>query len=485
MKIIPRITWFSGAFAALALSASAQIVEFRATINAEQEVPTNASPAVGSAIMIYDVAANTFDLVLSIRNFSSALAASHIHEGLSGANGGVVTNLGGEAVYSRSGTTLTATFRGRTYGGTKLTLLQTGAYLNFHTAAFPGGEVRGQLIAQPKRLVARIDVAQEQAAFPANAAALSASNAFGAAVMSYDPGTNRMNLRVSLYNFTNTLTNSHFHDGAPGVSGPVATGLGAGTVASYFRDGNTITGTFLNIAYVGDPVRLLTGGTYLNFHSNTFTGGEIRGQVLASEELPASRVASVSSRGFVGTGNQVLIAGFNVIGSEPVRMLITAKGPSLSNFGVTGALTNPVLTLIDGNGRVMASNDDVGAATALPAPLSELNGLAGVPTNSVESALLVTLPAGNYSAVVSGGGGATGIALVEVTDLRNNVTIFQNRAASELDSGEILSEFSRDLQAAKQNPRLAAAKPTGRPVPEFCLPVAAAPGVPSALAQVR
>ena len=485
LKIIPRITWFSGAFAALALSASAQIVEFRATINAEQEVPINASPAVGSAIMIYDVAANTFDLVLSIRNFSSALAASHIHEGLAGANGGVVTNLGGEAVYSRSGTTLTATFRGLTYGGTKLTLLQNGAYLNFHTAAFPGGEVRGQLIAQPKRLVARIDVAQEQAAFPANAAALGASNAFGAAVMSYDPGTNRMNLRVSLYNFTNTLTNSHFHDGAPGVSGPVATGLGAGTVASYFRDGNTITGTFLNIAYLGDPVRLLTGGTYLNFHSNTFTGGEIRGQVLASEELPASRVASVSSRGFVGTGNQVLIAGFNVIGSEPVRMLITAKGPSLSNFGVTGALTNPVLTLIDGNGRVMASNDDVGAATALPAPLSELNGLAGVPTNSVESALLVTLPAGNYSAVVSGGGGATGIALVEVTDLRNNVTIFLNRAASELDSGEILSEFSRDLQAAKQNPRLAAAKPTGRPVPEFCLPVAAAPGVPSALAQVR
>jgi len=483
MKMIPRFGWLSGAFAALALTASAQIVEFRATINSAQEVPTNSSPAVGSAIMIYDVAANTFDLVVSISNFSNTLSASHIHEGVAGANGPVVTNFGGEAVYTRNGTTLTATFRGVTHGGTKLTLLQNGAYLNFHTSAFPGGEVRGQLIAQPKRLVARIDVAQEQAAFPANAA-LANSNAFGAAVMSYDPGTNRINLRVSLYNFTNTLTASHYHEGAPGVSGPVVTNLGAGTVANYYRDGNTITGTFLNLAYTGDPVRLLTGGAYLNFHSNIFGSGEIRGQVLASEELPASRVASVSTRGFVGTGNQVLIAGFNVIGSEPVRMLITAKGPSLPNFGVTGALTNPVLTLIDGNGRVMASNDDIGAPTALPAPLSELNGLFGVPTNAVESALLVTLPAGNYSAVVSGSGGATGVALVEVTDLRNNVTIFQNRAGLERDGGEILSEFNRDLRAAKSNPRLAAAKPTGRPEPEFCLPTTTA-AVPASLAQAR
>ena len=484
MKMIPRFGWLSGAFAALALTASAQIVEFRATINSAQEVPTNSSPAVGSAIMIYDVAANTFDLVVSISNFSNTLSASHIHEGLAGANGPVVTNFGGEAVYTRNGTTLTATFRGVTHGGAKLTLLQNGAYLNFHTSAFPGGEVRGQLIAQPKRLVARIDVAQEQAAFPANAAALGASNAFGAAVMSYDPGTNRINLRVSLYNFTNTLSASHYHEGGPGVSGPVVTNLGAGTVANYFREGNTITGTFLNLAYAGDPVRLLTGGAYLNFHSNVFPGGEIRGQVLASEELPASRVASVSTRGFVGTGNQVLIAGFNVIGSEPVRMLITAKGPSLSNFGVTDALTNPVLTLIDGNGRVMASNDDVGVATALPAPLSELNGLFGVPTNSVESALLVTLPAGNYSAMVSGSGGATGIALVEVTDLRNNATIFQNRGASERDGGEVLSEFRRDIQAARLNPRLAAAKPTGRPEPEFCLPTATAIA-PAPLVQMR
>jgi len=125
------------------------------------------------------------------------------------------------------------------------------------------------------------------------------------------------------------------------VSGPVVQNLGAQTVANYVRDGNMITGTFLNLTYGGDPVRLLTGGAYLNFHSNVFSGGECRGQVLASEELLSTRVANVSTRGFVGTGSQVLIAGFNVTGAEPVRMLITAKGPSLTNYGVTGVLANP------------------------------------------------------------------------------------------------------------------------------------------------
>lgn len=474
-----RFSLFTGALCALVISARAQLVEFRATINAAQEVPTNGSTATGAAIMIYDVAANSFDLVISLNNFPATLASSHIHEGAAGASGPVVTNLGGEAVYTRNGTTLTATFRGVTHGGTKLTLLQNGAYLNFHSSAFPGGEVRGQLIAQPKRLVAGINVAQERAAFPA---ATITSDAFGAAVMSYDPGTNRMNLRVSLYNFPNTLTNSHYHEGGPGVSGPVVTGLGAGTAANYVRDGNAITGTFLNVAYAGDPVKLLTGGAYLNFHTNVYGGGEVRGQVLASEEALATRVANVSARGFVGTGSQVLIAGFNITGAEPVRMLVTAKGPSLTAFGVTGVLANPSLAIYDNGGRLMAANDDLGT----PAAGTELAALYGVPTDSLESALLVVLPPGNYSAVVSGGGGTTGVALVEATDLRNNATIFATRAAGALNTeGDVLAEFNRDLRAAAANPRLAAAKTTGRPEPELCVSVPSGAKAPVGLVQAR
>ncbi|MSU68697.1 MAG: hypothetical protein CK548_08280 [Opitutia bacterium] len=414
MKIASlRSLIFSTVLAALALSARAQVVEFRATINAAQEVPATTSPATGSAIMLYDVVANTFDLIVSISGITNTATASHIHEAVAGSNGAVVTGLGGEAVYTRSGSTLTATFRGVTHAGDKLKLLQNGAYFNLHTAQFPGGEVRGQLIAQPKRLVALIDVAQEQAAFPAvNLGAANLAN-FGAAVMSYNPGTNRISLRSSVFNFRNTLSNSHFHEGARAVSGPVVLNLGNNANAGGYSSANGYIAGSFDLPYTGDPIRLLTGGAYLNYHSTTFTGGEVRGQVRATDEIPTSRMINVSTRGFVGTGAQQLIQGISVIGPDPVRILISAKGPSLAAFGVTGVLVDPVLSLYDSGGREIALNDNIGVTTG-----TELANIPGAPTNAAEAALLVVLPPGNYTAVVSGTGTTTGIALLEATDLR-------------------------------------------------------------------
>jgi hypothetical protein len=415
MKItfFPRALIIASALLAC-VAGRAQVVELRATINGAQEVPANNSAATGAAIMLYDVAANTFDLVVTINNFPNTATLSHIHEAAPGVSGGVVTNLGGEAVYTRNGSTLTAIFRGIAHGGDKLKLLQGGAYYNLHSAAFPGGEVRGQLIAQPKRLVSKFTVAQEQAAFPnVNLSGANLSD-FGGAVMLYDPVANRISLRLSVYHFTNVLNNSHFHEGAPGVSGSVVTNLGNNANAGGYTTANGhISGTF-DIAYAGDPIKLLTGGAYLNFHSTTFTGGELRGQVVASDEVPNTRFSNVATRGFVGNGEQVLIEGLTVNGPDPVRVLITAKGPSLSAFGIASPLANPRLAVFDASSRQIATNDDVGT----PAAGSDLAITPGVPTNPVESALLLVLPPGNYSAVVFGNGG-TGIALLEVTDMRN------------------------------------------------------------------
>lgn len=415
MKLTPFFgLLLAGALCAVAPLARAQVVELRATINQAQENPATGSPATGSAIMLYDVAANTFDLMVSITGMTNVATASHLHEAPAGTNGSVVTNLGGESVYTRSGNTLTATFRGVTHGGDKLKLLQGGDYFNIHSAAFPGGEVRGQLIPRPKRLYANLDVAQEQAAFPAvNLGAANLSD-MGGAVMLYDPAANTIRLRMSVYNFNNTLNNSHFHEGAPSVSGPVVTNLGNNANAGGYSNANGfISGTF-DLPYTGDPIKLLTGGAYLNLHSTTFTGGEVRGQVRASDEIAGTRFANISVRGFVGTGDQVLIQGITVNGPEPIRALITAKGPSLSAFGVTGALANPRLQLYDSGRRLIATNDDVGTVAAG----SELASIPGVPTNSAEAALVVVLPPGNYTAVVSAATG-TGIALLEVSDLRN------------------------------------------------------------------
>lgn len=380
--------------------AFAQIVEFRATITPAQETSTVVSGASGTAVLLYDVTANTFDLFVTLTNFSNPLTLSHIHEGATGANGPVVTNLGAEAVYTRSGSTITGTFRNVTHGGAKLALLQGGAYLNFHTAAYPGGEIRGQLIAQPKRLAAIITPAQEVAANPV------VSNAFGGALLSYDPGANRVLLQVTLFNFTNTLTASHFHEAAAGANGPVVTNLGG--ASAYTIVGGFVRQTF-NIPYTGDPVKLLTGGAYLNFHSNAFGGGEIRGQVKAADEVPSSRLVNASSRGFVGTGSQVLITGFAVTGDEPVALRVIARGPSLASFGVQGVLSDPVMTLHNSGGLLMARNDNhaLAAPSTIPALL-----------DAKEAVLDVILPPGAYTAVVSGADGGTGVALMEMFEQR-------------------------------------------------------------------
>lgn len=395
---------------ALTLTARAQVVEFRATINATQEVPATTSAATGSAIMLYDVGTNTFDLFITINGMTNALSASHIHEAAAGVSGPVVVPFANTS-YALAGTTLSGTILRLPYTGDKLKLLQNGAYVNFHSAQFPGGEVRGQLIAQPKRLTAVINVAQEQATLAATAAPI-ASVGSGAAVMSYNPGTNRVSLRVSLFNLTNTFTNSHYHEGAPGVSGPVVTGLGAGTVAGYTSGGGGFYNGTFDIPYTGDPIRLLTGGAYLNFHTNVYAPGEIRGQVRASDEVAGSRMFATATRGFVGTGNQQLIGGISIVGPDPVRLLITAKGPSLAAYGVTGVLADPNLTLFDAAGRQIAFNENVGSLAG-----TELASIPSAPNNAAEAALLVVLPPGNYTAVVGGGSG-TGVALLEAIDLR-------------------------------------------------------------------
>lgn len=402
-----------GAFCALALTGRGQVIELRAIINAAQETPASTSSATGSAIMLYDIGTNKFDLMVSISGMSNTATLSHIHEAAPGVAGSVVTNLGGEAVYTRSGNTLTATFRDITHGGDKLKLIQGGAYYNIHSAQFPGGEVRGQLIPRPVRLVANMTVAQEQAAFPnVNLAGL---NDFGAAVMFYDPAANTVSLRSSVYNFNNTFNNSHFHEGAPGVSGPVVHNLGNNANAGIYTNTNGVIAGSTDATYLGNPLTLLTGGAYLNYHSSTFAGGELRGQVRVSNELATTRFANLSVRGFVGAGEQVLIQGITINGPDPIRAVITAKGPSLTTFGIANALANPSLALYDSAGRRIAFNDDVGAVAAG----SELASIPGVPRNTVESALVVVLPPGNYTAIVSSATTGTGVALLEVTDLRN------------------------------------------------------------------
>jgi len=111
----------------------------------------------------------------------------------------------------------------------------------------------------------------------------------------------------------------------------------------------------------------------------------------------------------VQTGDNVMIGGFVIEGTEPKTVLIRANGPSLAAFGVQGALANPRLQLNSGQ-TVVASNDDWQSASNASA--IQATGLA--PTNPLESAILMTLNPGAYTAIVSGVNGGTGVGIVEV-----------------------------------------------------------------------
>jgi len=126
------------------------------------------------------------------------------------------------------------------------------------------------------------------------------------------------------------------------------------------------------------------------------------------------RPINISTRLQVLTGSDVAIAGFAVSGSAPKQVVITAKGPSLTQFGVPNALPNPMLQLVRmSDNATIGANDDWGTA----ANAAQLQALGYAPSNAQEAALYTTLSPGLYTAVVAGAGGTTGVGLVEVYEL--------------------------------------------------------------------
>jgi hypothetical protein len=128
-----------------------------------------------------------------------------------------------------------------------------------------------------------------------------------------------------------------------------------------------------------------------------------------------SKLANISTRGKVETGDNVMIGGFIIGGNQPTNVVVRAIGPSLAVLGVGGALTDPMLEVHDRNGALLAQNDDwrMHQEQALID-----SGLA--PTDNRESAMLLSLQPGAYTAIVRGKNDSTGVGLVEVYNLDAN-----------------------------------------------------------------
>jgi hypothetical protein len=131
------------------------------------------------------------------------------------------------------------------------------------------------------------------------------------------------------------------------------------------------------------------------------------------------RLTNVSARVQVGTGGSILIAGF-VIGGQAARtVLIRASGPALKGFGVSGTLADPQLQLFntEANSAPLSTNTGWGASTQVSSAASAVGAFSWGAAATADSALLVTLPPGSYTANVSGASGDQGVALVEIYDV--------------------------------------------------------------------
>ena len=166
--------------------------------------------------------------------------------------------------------------------------------------------------------------------------------------------------------------------------------------------------------------------------SATNNNGVALAEIYDADSLaPLDRLVNISARAYVGTGVSILIGGFVIEGSSPLTVIIRGDGPALSGFGVTGALANTSLTLTTSGGALIASNS--GWSTAPVAGPAATGGIVIQPLTSAlaakvgafplhsgsnDSAIVATLPPGAYTAQVTGANGTTGIALVEVYEVR-------------------------------------------------------------------
>ena len=228
---------------------------FAAQLSAAQEVPLNASTATGNGFIAFDPVTKAFTARLALSGVTAT--AAHIHTGAIGANGAVLFPLSETA--TGSGVWVAA-------AGTMVTdaqiasLTSGGLYFNAHSAAFPGGEIRGQ-IARNVRF-ARMSAAEE---VPVNA-----STAIGTGTLIVDPTNRAVSGSITLTGMTATA--AHIHLGAPGVNGAVIVPLTQLTSGTWSVPADT--------TFTADQLKAYKqGNLYFNAHSAAFPGGEIRGQI--------------------------------------------------------------------------------------------------------------------------------------------------------------------------------------------------------------
>ncbi len=207
---------------------------------------------------------------------------------------------------------------------------------------------------------------------------------------------------IPLEPLVGTITKG-LHSYSGEIASPGLTAASAGTF------NGTIT---LNFGSSGAPA---AGSLDLNIQQVDFKLDPI-----AATVEPPSQPQNLSTRGNVGTGDDVLIGGFIITGNDDKQVVLRALGPSIPSSEVTNSLADPVLELHDSTGAIVATNDNWMDLSPADQTVLTNNNLA--PTNDAESALVETLAPGHYTTIVRGADDSTGVALVEAYDIDNGTT---------------------------------------------------------------
>lgn len=351
MKKIVLLSFLSLVF----LTGFSQFRYFYGTFSGANEVPANASTATGIVIVKFNTTSKLVELWGNYNGLSAAVSASHIHQAAAGANGGVVvglTNTGGISGNLTGSATLNA--------GQETELLAGNMYANVHTSNFPGGEIRAQLTPVADGdgvfLNARLQGSQEGPVNP--------STGTGFSNVLLERSTNKVWLTGSYANLTTNISNQHIHMGRAGINGGVIIGLTNSGGTSGTLHGS---GTFTD----AQEDSLINAKTYVNVHSTTYPGGELRGQITTfsqqqffggrlsgANEVPAN---ASTARGtvivrFNTATNELELSGnyeglsAAVTGSHIHNAAAGSNGPvivNLANSGGTFGVLNATATLTD------------------------------------------------------------------------------------------------------------------------------------------
>jgi len=207
--------------------------------------------------------------------------------------------------------------------------------------------------------------------------------------------------KLEIYNTENTLLGSN--DSWDSSLASVFSGVGAFSLETGSKDAAAVFS--LDPAGYTSLVSGVGGATGVGLVELYDLGGS------------SSYLTNISCRAQVGTGEQVLVAGFVIQGSGSRRVLIRGVGPGLSGFGLSGLLADPSITLLDKDGVVLSTNDNWDSSDSAVTAAIQGTGAFGLAAGSKDSVLLVTLQAGQYTVKVQGADGGTGLAIAEVYEV--------------------------------------------------------------------